>query len=210
MSKRLNLIGKTFGRLTVTEFVGVKNYKTYWKCLCTCGNTTILAGSTLTSTHTISCGCRKKETEQENCFKVKHGKKGTRIYHTWRDMKDRCLNPNRNGFENYGGRGITVCEEWKNSFETFYEWAMSSGYRDNLTIERIDVNGNYCPENCTWATKQEQSMNKRNTVYITFNGETHNLKEWAEITGIPYPTLRSRWKSKKWTIERMLTQPKRP
>ena len=208
--KRLKLEGKIFGRLTVIELAYVKNHKTYWRCRCTCENETIVAGSSLTSNHVISCGCRKKETEQENCFKATHGLRGTRIYHTWRDMKNRCLNPNYAKFYNYGGRGITVCEEWKNNFVTFYNWAMANGYTDELTIERTDVNGNYCPENCTWIPMEKQCDNKRNTVRLTYKGETHTLKEWAQITGIPYCTLRSRHSSKKWTVERMLTQPKRP
>ena len=209
MTKRLDLTGQKFGRLLILEFVKVKNSITYWKARCDCGNEVIVRGTCVKTGHTTSCGCRKKETAQENCFKPTHGKKGTRIYHTWRDMKNRCLNPNYPQAFNYGGRGIKVCEEWKNSFESFYEWAMANGYRDDLTIERIDVNGNYCPENCKWIPKREQSINRRNTVYLTFKGETHNLKEWAEITGIPYSTLRSRWKKKNWNVERMLTEKKR-
>ena len=198
-------MGQTFGRLTVIDFAFIKNSVTYFKCICTCGNETIVRGTCLRSGRTVSCGCRKNETAHENCFKPTHGMKGTRIYHTWRDIKDRCTNSHKEGYKNYGGRGIKVCDDWFNSFESFYDWAMAHGYNDDLTIERIDVNGDYCPENCTWATRAEQSYNKRNNIKLTYKGETHNLKEWEEITGIKASILRGRYQNK-WDVERILTQ----
>ena len=195
VAKRNDLVGKKFGRLLVTELAYIKNNNTYWRCLCDCGNETIVVSYSLTSGHTISCGCRQKEAREAlHLQSTKHGKRFTRIYHTWRDMKERCLNPNKTGFKNYGGRGITICDDWKNDFNSFYEWAINNGYRDNLTIERIDVNGNYCPENCTWATKLEQNNNRRNTIRLFYQGQTHTLREWSKITGIPLSTIRSRSK----------------
>ena len=111
-------------------------------------------------------------------------------------MKNRCGNTADPNYKYYGGRGITVCEEWHN-FMPFYEWAMSHGYSEELTIDRKDVNGNYEPSNCRWATKKEQSNNKRTNVFITYNNQTHTLKEWSEITGIKYNTLHSRHKAGK-------------
>lgn len=96
-------------------------------------------------------------------------------------MKQRCCGYNAKSYKHYGGRGITVCEEWRNSFEAFYEWAMANGYSDSLTLDRIDVNGNYEPSNCRWATMKEQNNNKRNNRNITYKGETHTLAQWIEI-----------------------------
>lgn len=109
-------------------------------------------------------------------------------------MIERCENPNCKAYKNYGARGIQVCDEWKNNFVSFYNWAMSNGYRDDLTIERINVNGNYCPENCTFIPLSEQAKNKTNNVWITYNGETHYLAEWARITGYDAQTIRNRLK----------------
>lgn len=146
---------------------------------------------------------KNKGTNNPN---FKHGKCGTRIYIIWKHMKQRCYNSKDKGFKNYGGRGITICEQWKNDFINFYNWAIKNGYKDNLTIDRINVNGNYEPNNCRWATKKEQANNTRNIHYITYNGETHNLTEWSKLLKIKLSTLSRRINTNKWNIEKSFTK----
>jgi Fic family protein len=124
-------------------------------------------------------------------------------------MKSRCYYKGNNRYEYYGGRGIVVCDEWKNNFIAFYEWAMSNGYSDELSIDRIDLNGNYEPSNCRWATKVEQANNKSNNRFITFNNQTHTASQWAKITGIKEATIRYRIIHSNWNVERALTTPVR-
>lgn len=119
-------------------------------------------------------------------------------------MKSRCANPSNKDYSNYGERGITVCEEWKNNFKTFYDWATKTGYEKGLTIERIDVNGNYCPENCKWIPNPIQARNLRKTRLFTYNGETKDIRSWSEQYGVPYYVLRSRLVNYNWPIERAL------
>lgn len=135
----------------------------------------------------------------ENCAFLKieeanktHGMRWTRLYNTWTQIKQRCTNKNNERYEDYGGRGIKVCDKWMNSFDAFREWSLKNGYKDNLSIDRIDVNGDYEPDNCKWSTDIDQQRNKRNNRLVTINGETKTLAEWAEISGIPYKTLQRR------------------
>lgn len=122
----------------------------------------------------------------------KHGRKNTRLYRIWANMKTRCYNTHSTHYKRYGGRGITVCEEWKNDFKAFYDWSMTNGYAENLTIDRIDNNGNYEPLNCRWVTVKEQSANRCNNRYVAIEGETKALSEWCEIYNINYKTVRDR------------------
>lgn len=138
-----------------------------------------------------------------------HGMTGTRIHNIWRGMRARCYNPNVNCYKNYGGKGIQLCNEWNTSFMSFYKWAMSHGYKDNLTIDRIDVQKNYEPSNCRWLDIKSQENNRSNNRWITFKGETHTEAEWAEKIGIEKRTLNSRLVRYRWTIERAFTTPVR-
>lgn len=187
-----------FGRLTV---VGKKlvpkgtRHRVYWVCECECGGKVKVRTDSLTRGLVRSCGCMKKEQDAINLTaNHTHKLSGTRLYHTWTQMKMRCHNPNDNSYERYGGRGIKVCDEWRNSFETFKTWALSNGYSDNLTIDRIDVNGNYSPDNCRWATIKEQSLNRRSNIKVPFNGTEVTLKELSELVDIHYSVLVGRYK----------------
>ena len=135
-----------------------------------------------------------------------------RLYGIYYNIKSRCYNEKDHGYERYGGRGIVMCDEWKNSYDAFKKWALSSGYNENArytecTIERVDVNGNYSPENCCWKSMKEQANNKRTNLFIEYNEETHTLSEWSEILNIPYTTLQSRICSYGWDIEKAFTTP---
>lgn len=138
---------------------------------------------------------------------TRHGKRRTRLYNIWCCMKKRCYNKNYTYYHNYGGRGIKVCEEWLNDFQAFYDWSMSHGYSDDLTIDRKDNDGDYCPDNCRWVNRKSQNRNSRNCHYLEYNGETHTITEWSEITGIPMKIIHLRITRLKWSVERALTEP---
>lgn len=205
MGKFRDLTGQTFGRLKVIERAAPDGTKrTMWKCSCKCGNTVVVRSPDLLREKTTSCGCFRKE--QLVARSTKHGMCETRLYREYLSMKDRCYREKCKDYPDYGGRGITICEEWRESFEAFRDWALANGYRDDLTIERKDVNGNYCPDNCKWATAIEQARNKRNNHILEFQGEQHTLTEWAQIIGIKRGTLARRI-SLGWPIDRAITEP---
>lgn len=201
------MLGKTYGRLTVIEKAEPgKHGKSRVVCLCDCGESVVVETNSIKSGNTRSCGCLQKEVAARRCREgVKHGKIMTRVYKTWAHMKARCLNENDGSYKNYGGRGIGVCEEWL-EFEPFNEWAMANGYSPRLTIERIDNDGNYEPENCKWADRLTQANNKRNNRVIAFKGEQKTLAEWSRTLGIKYNTLNTRL-SCGWSVERALGTP---
>ena len=183
MGKCINLIGKRFGRLIVIQQAGREKFgEILWLCKCDCGNEKITSSSRLRKGKCTSCGCYQKEAIVK--AKRKHGMFGTRIYSVWATMIQRCSNPHNSKYKNYGARGISVCKEWSDSFEAFYEWSMSNGYADNLTIDRINVDGNYEPANCRWIGMIDQENNRTNNVLITINGITKTRTEWCRINGI--------------------------
>ena len=208
MPAPLNLVGQKINRLTVVRRIeNPKDKQTMFECLCDCGNTVAVRGNALATGHTKSCGCLR--TEQMIKHNHKHGGYYTRMYTIWGNMKSRCNNPRAVNYAAYGGRGVRVCEEWKNSFENFQIWALSSGYEETLTLDRIDVNGDYCPENCRWITHKEQQSNKRNNRMLTYNGETHTAAEWARKLNMDYLLLHNRITRLGWSAEKALTTPAR-
>lgn len=203
MGKKIQMVGKRFGYLVVTrEAPRSAHGIAMWICKCDCGNVTkpIRSGD-LRFGKVQSCGCLHKR--QLSDMVKKHGLKHTRLYSIWQNMKNRCRNANVPCYATYGGRGISVCDEWKDNFQAFYDWAMESGYSDDLTIDRIDVNGNYCPENCRWMTQKDQSNNLRKNVIVEIESEKHTLSEWSRISGVRYTTLYQRY-LRGWTGLRLL------
>lgn len=193
-----NLIGQKFGRLTVLGLSEKQSgRKSYWVCKCECGNKKLVRSDCLKRGQVQSCGCMKKEQNGINLDQTTHGdtQRGSnkRLWQTWQGMKQRTSNPNNKAFAMYGGRGITVCDEWQENYTAFRDWALSHGYADNLTIERIDVNGNYEPSNCRWATLKDQCNNRRTNVLIEWEGKTQNIKQWADEKGFNYRVLHDRY-----------------
>ncbi|WP_405322212.1 hypothetical protein [Frisingicoccus sp.] len=185
-----NMIGRKFGYLTVVSKSDkrISGRKT-WVCRCDCGNTKLVTDTALGKS-TISCGCYRRERASK--LNLKHGMYKKRIYRVWRCMINRCYDKNHESFEDYGGRGISVCDEWRNDRNSFFKWAIKNGYSDDLTIDRIDVNGNYEPSNCRFISKIEQQNNKRNNHLISYNGETKTIAEWERTLNLKAGTINSR------------------
>lgn len=190
--KANDLTGRDFELLHVQARVeNSPDGKTRWICTCECGAEVTVRGSDLLSGRIKSCGCIRRMTAAKQGKKnATHGGTNTRLYTEWCCMLRRCK-----AHHNYKGRGIEVCQEWRHSFEAFRDWALANGYQDNLTIERKNTDGNYCPENCRWATMKEQQNNRRNNRVITYNGKTQTLAMWADETGIRAETIRWRIKA---------------
>jgi hypothetical protein len=191
MGKFVDLTGQKFGNWVVKSFIETREVgkskvkKAFWLCECQCEKKTIreIPTDSLKSGNSISCGCYKNKILVERSTKhgfARRGKNCSSIYHVWYEMKDRCNNQNNKQFCNYGGRGISICKEWNDSFLVFKDWAYANGYSETLTIDRIDVNGDYCPENCTWIDMKEQQYNKTCTVLV--NGRS--LAKMARENGI--------------------------
>lgn len=207
MAYRIDLTGKRFGKLTVLEFAYTeqKSRKSFWKCRCDCGNVKVICASNLKSGNTSSCGCGEivNRERRMNAFydeHFRHGKSYSRIHKIWAHMKERCSNPKSKDYPLYGGRGISVCEEWSgpDGFNAFLEWAMTHGYSDELSIDRINPDGNYEPENCRWATPTKQANNRRTNRLVTIDGETKTLAEWCKQYGKNYSSVY-------WRIESGMT-----
>jgi hypothetical protein len=199
--------GNKYGRLLVIEHIGKKskNRAHYWKCLCDCGNYSEVSGSNLRSGAVASCGCVSQEG-----LTATHGegtlRNITREYRIWRDMKSRCYNPKRNNYHLYGGRGITVCDRWRNSYEAFLK-DMGRAPSPKHTLDRTDNSKGYSPDNCTWETMSRQARNRRSTRMLTYDGRTMAASDWADEMGISLGLILGRL-SLGWSVERTLTEPK--
>lgn len=204
-----DITGLRVGKLVAVRPVGRNNRrKIVWECLCDCGETIERLGYLLTRAkkkgQPSSCGCDHhlkehglltKDAPDENWL----------LNYIWKGMRQRCFNPENNDYHRYGGRGISICEEWED-FARFYQWANEAGYEKGLTIERVDVNGDYCPENCTWIPNSEQALNWEDSLLFTYNGKTQGIRAWAEERGINYHTLKARLTYYGWSVERALTE----
>ena len=190
--KKIDLTGQRFERLKVIKEVGRSSGgHVQWLCECDCGKTTVVASNNLRQGKIVSCGCNKREKA------TKHEQWGTRIYRTWSNMVQRCTNPNSKFYKLYGGRGITVCQEWTEDFKAFYDWAMANGYQEELQIDRIDNDKGYSPDNCRWITHAQNCNNMQKNKTITYNGETNTIAEWAKKTGISYKAIAYRLRTGK-------------
>lgn len=195
MPKYLDVTGQVFGRLTVIDFAGYnKHGAVTWKCRCKCGNEIVVVSGQMRYGKVSSCGCLKKEVAaQRGKSNTTHGMWNTRLYHTWQHMKQRCDGTgNAKNKIVYHDRGIRVCDEWNSNFEAFRDWAIKNGYSDDLSIDRIDGNGNYEPSNCRWATSITQANNKSTNRIIEYNGEQMSMAEAAREQGVNYRTIKSR------------------
>lgn len=201
-SNLFDLTGQKYGRLYVIEFAGYRSVGSrrlrYWKCLCDCGNYKEMSTKALRSNHIKSCGCGIANRGRT------HGKSYWPEYRVWAGMKQRCENPKQKSYKNYGARGIKVHQPWSESFESFIS---DIGRRPSPkhSLERINNDGDYCPENCIWATRDIQNRNSRHNAWLTYNGETLCIKDWALKLGIDISTLRCRLRT--WPLEKTMTEP---
>ena len=209
---KLELKGKTFGRLKVLSEAG-RNKLGYvtWKCWCNHNgkgkpSIIIVRGSDLPAGRVQSCGCLLSDTSRAHgkTF-LRHGLSNTPLYLVWRNMKARCLNPRNKNYSDYGGRGIGICDEWMVS-DNFFEWAKSTGYQSNLTIERRDNDLGYCPDNCYWTTRKVQQRHRRKTIMFEIKGVKKSMAEWAEVNGVPYTVARERY-NRGWSPADAVTIP---
>lgn len=196
--KLIDLTDRKFGCLTVIESYKTNRKGTFWQCLCNCGNTTVVNSSALKKGQKRCRKCTSYVTNQI------HGMSNTKVYHCWESMKSRCYRQKDKSYSRYGGRGIKICDRWLNSFENFLE-DMGEPNK-NETLDRIDNDGDYTPENCRWADSKTQSNNRRNTTKLTLGEVTHSLSKWSEITGIRADCIRSRLEDG-WSIEEALKRP---
>lgn len=194
MPSVINEVGNRYGELVVVKKANRGKYPgAWWECRCDCGKTVSLNGHNLRRGYHTTCG-------HDKYVRVNH-----RLYWVWTGMRCRCNNKHARSYKNYGAKGIEVCKEW-NDFDTFKKWAIENGYRDDLTIERIDVSKGYCPDNCKWITFAEQALNKTNTVYIEYKGEKHPICVWADKLGVSRYSVYSR-KNRGWTDEEIIEIP---
>jgi hypothetical protein len=203
----LELTGEKFGKLTVIKRVENNSYRaSMWLCKCDCGKTTRARGSSLKRGVLLSCGCQRSEHIIKSI--LKHGDYQTRLYNIWCKMRHRCEGQTNEEkiIKSYRERGIKVCTEWHDYYK-FKEWALSNGYADNLSIDRIENNGDYCPENCRWTNSKTQMNNTQRCVKITYKGITKTLAQWSESLGIAYPVLRGRIQNSRWSVEKAFTEP---
>lgn len=202
----IDLTGKKFGRLFVVNRADSMNGHVRWLCKCDCGKECIVHGSSLKSGNTTSCGCYRIENAKKLYSGVRQNDK--HLYAVWNGIKQRCRNTNNRSYYNYGGRGIKICDEWADNYEVFYNWAIRSGYKTGLEIDRIDYNGDYCESNCRFVQKEIQANNKRNVVLYTINGITKSLPQWCREYHRDYYTVRQRVYKLGWNIEDALVLPK--
>lgn len=202
MTHIISLVGQRFNNLTVIEQAPKKGKRIMWRCRCDCGGEITTRCDSLKTGHTVSCGCVGKS--KLDLGREKHGRYKTRAYSTWQSMKSRCLNERDDSYHDYGGRGITVCNEWMN-FENFYADMGDPG--DGETIDRMDNNEGYCKSNCRWASSHQQSRNKRSNIVIKWQGQEKILSDWAEHLSINVATLYARIVRYGWSVERAFTRP---
>lgn len=205
MSKVKDLTGMKFGRLTAIKIIGQNEHKSnLWLCECDCGNQCITYTTQLLIGKTKSCGCLQKENFLKSV--CKHNLSNSRIYKIWTSIKQRCNGTTLRNKKYYKDKNILVCDEWKNNFIEFYNWSIANGYKEGLTIDRINSNGNYEPNNCRWVDRTVQNNNTSRNKIIEFNNEKHTMAEWSRILNIDYYALQHRIK-RGWSTERAFTEP---
>lgn len=202
----VDLTGKKFGRLLVLNLYS-KGKKTIWNCVCDCGNNHTVDGQYLKNGKSISCGCYRSEITTKR--KTIHGLTDHRLYAVWSKIKDRCLNKKNPAYKNYGGRGIIICDEWKNSAEIFINWCLNNGWQAGFEIDRIKNDEGYRPDNCRFVIRRINANNKRNNRKFMYNGEMKSMLELEEICGIPSNTILRRVRNYGWSLEQAMTVPKR-
>lgn len=214
---KYDLTGKKFERLTVIRYIpaeereghSIKKDNRRWLCKCDCGNFVRLRTEQILKGKAKSCGCYIKDIFRNQTIKnTTHGLKKTRLYRIWNNMKDRCCNENCKDYFKYGGRGIKVCKEWRDDFQVFYDWSINNGYTDDLSIDRINVNGNYEPSNCRWTTNKIQCRNRTNNLLLEYKGKTKSLAEWCEELNLDYHLMHDRI-CNNWSVERAFETPKK-
>lgn len=200
--KRIDITGEKYNLLTVIGVHEVKNGKVYWDCLCDCGQNTVVLGSNLKNGSVKSCGCLTHKPSVRRT----HNESKTKLYRHWKSMMYRCYNEKNSAYKWYGKRGIRVCKEWQ-SYDGFKKWVNETKPCEGYTVERIDVNGDYCPNNCTWIPINEQAKNRTTTVIIDFNGEKNSLTDWCIKLGLDYKRVHNRIYKLGWSFEKAISEP---